>query len=108
LTKILAFSSKAKWLVRYSTHQYDTIMIMLMVLQIHSADELVLTELILENVLADFEPAEIVALLSAFVFQEKTDISQHSRQAWKGVKILSSASPKGQHFPDTASSYPLK
>lgn len=42
-------------------------------LQIHSADELVLTELILENALADFEPEEIVALLSAFVFQEKTD-----------------------------------
>ncbi|KAK4695409.1 antiviral helicase SKI2, partial [Lecanoromycetidae sp. Uapishka_2] len=40
---------------------------------IHSADELVLTELILENVLADFEPEEIVALLSAFIFQEKTD-----------------------------------
>ena len=41
--------------------------------QIHSADELVLTELILENTLADFEPEEIVALLSAFVFQEKTE-----------------------------------
>ncbi|KAJ9501039.1 Antiviral helicase ski2 [Exophiala xenobiotica] len=41
--------------------------------EIHSADELVLTELILENVLAQFEPEEIVALLSAFVFQEKTD-----------------------------------
>ncbi|ETI19488.1 hypothetical protein G647_09322 [Cladophialophora carrionii CBS 160.54] len=41
--------------------------------EIHSADELVLTELILENVLASFEPEEIVALLSAFVFQEKTD-----------------------------------
>ncbi|KAL9107716.1 MAG: hypothetical protein Q9227_007431 [Pyrenula ochraceoflavens] len=41
--------------------------------EIHSADELVLTELILENTLADFEPEEIVALLSAFVFQEKTD-----------------------------------
>ena len=36
-------------------------------------DELVLTELILENVLAEYEPEEIVALLSAFVFQEKTD-----------------------------------
>lgn len=44
-------------------------------MQIHSADELVLTELILENVLADFEPEEIVALLSAFVFQEKTDVT---------------------------------
>ncbi|KAL8714998.1 MAG: hypothetical protein Q9220_000955 [cf. Caloplaca sp. 1 TL-2023] len=42
--------------------------------QIHSADELVLTELILENALADFEPEEMVALLSAFVFQEKTDV----------------------------------
>ncbi|KAL8812283.1 MAG: hypothetical protein Q9223_001153 [Gallowayella weberi] len=42
--------------------------------EIHSADELVLTELILENVLAEFEAEEIVALLSAFVFQEKTDV----------------------------------
>ncbi|KAK5169368.1 Antiviral helicase ski2 [Saxophila tyrrhenica] len=41
--------------------------------EIHSADELVLTELVLENVLADYEPEEIVALLSCFVFQEKTD-----------------------------------
>ncbi|KAK3331272.1 NUC185 domain-containing protein [Apodospora peruviana] len=42
--------------------------------EVHSGDELVLTELILENVLADYEPAEIAALLSAFVFQEKTDM----------------------------------
>ena len=42
--------------------------------EIHSADELVLTELVLENVLADYEPEEIVALLSCFVFQEKTDV----------------------------------
>ena len=41
--------------------------------EIHSADELVLTELILDNVLAEYEPPEIAALLSAFVFQEKTD-----------------------------------
>ncbi|PYH77902.1 antiviral helicase [Aspergillus uvarum CBS 121591] len=41
--------------------------------EIHSSDELVLTELILENVLAEYEPEEIVALLSAFVFQEKTE-----------------------------------
>ncbi|KAM7193351.1 DSHCT (NUC185) domain containing protein [Rhypophila sp. PSN 637] len=41
--------------------------------EVHSSDELVLTELILENVLAEYEPAEIAALLSAFVFQEKTD-----------------------------------
>lgn len=42
--------------------------------EVHSGDELVLTELILDNVLADFEPAEIAALLSSFVFQEKTTI----------------------------------
>ncbi|KAH7010021.1 NUC185 domain-containing protein [Ilyonectria destructans] len=42
--------------------------------EVHSGDELVLTELILDNVLADYEPAEIAALLSAFVFQEKTDM----------------------------------
>ncbi|EWC44211.1 hypothetical protein DRE_06956 [Drechslerella stenobrocha 248] len=42
--------------------------------EINSANELVLTELILENTLADFEPEEMVALLSAFVFQEKTDV----------------------------------
>lgn len=41
--------------------------------EVHSVDELVLTQLVLENVLADFEPEEVVALLSAFVFQEKTD-----------------------------------
>ncbi|RUS21214.1 antiviral helicase, partial [Endogone sp. FLAS-F59071] len=39
--------------------------------EISSADELILTELILDNILGDFEPAEIVALLSCFVFQEK-------------------------------------
>ncbi|KAI9820336.1 MAG: hypothetical protein M1827_005958 [Pycnora praestabilis] len=42
--------------------------------EIHSADELVLTELILENTLAPYTPAETVALLSAFVFQEKTEV----------------------------------
>lgn len=33
-----------------------------------------LTELILENTLANYEPEEVVALLSCFVFQEKTDV----------------------------------
>ncbi|KAI8070677.1 NUC185 domain-containing protein [Gongronella butleri] len=41
--------------------------------EINSADELLLTELVLDNVFADFEPAEVVALLSAFVFQERSD-----------------------------------
>jgi len=42
--------------------------------EINSANELVLTELILENTFANYEPEEVVALLSCFVFQEKTDI----------------------------------
>ena len=42
--------------------------------QINSANELVLTELILENTLATYEPEEVVALLSCFVFQEKTEV----------------------------------
>ncbi|KIM88714.1 hypothetical protein PILCRDRAFT_2912 [Piloderma croceum F 1598] len=42
--------------------------------EINSTNELVLTELILENTLANYDPEEVVALLSCFVFQEKTDI----------------------------------
>ncbi|KAG2156698.1 ATP-dependent RNA helicase, partial [Suillus bovinus] len=42
--------------------------------EINSANELVLTELILENTLASYEPEEVVALLSCFVFQEKTEV----------------------------------
>ena len=33
-----------------------------------------LTELILENTLASYDPEEVVALLSCFIFQEKTDV----------------------------------
>ena len=43
-------------------------------LQINSAHELILTELILENTLAGYDPEEVVALISCFVFQEKTDV----------------------------------
>ncbi|KAI9264753.1 NUC185 domain-containing protein [Sporodiniella umbellata] len=41
--------------------------------EINSSDELLLTELVLDNVFADFEPAELVAILSCFVFQERSD-----------------------------------
>ncbi|KAL7750016.1 Antiviral helicase ski2 [Sorochytrium milnesiophthora] len=40
--------------------------------EINSGDELVLTELILNNMFGDLDVAETVALLSSFVFQEKT------------------------------------
>ncbi|KAM0746373.1 translation repressor [Meredithblackwellia eburnea MCA 4105] len=42
--------------------------------EINSANELVLTELILENTFSTYEPEEVVALLSCFIFQEKTDV----------------------------------
>ncbi|SGY79528.1 BQ5605_C008g05156 [Microbotryum silenes-dioicae] len=42
--------------------------------EINSANELILTELILDNTFATFEPEEVVALLSCFIFQEKTDV----------------------------------
>ncbi|KAG5438009.1 hypothetical protein PCANB_000356 [Pneumocystis canis] len=42
--------------------------------EINSAHELVLTELIFENSLVEFESEEIVALFSAFVFEEKTEL----------------------------------
>ncbi|KAF9210880.1 hypothetical protein BGZ59_008812 [Podila verticillata] len=39
--------------------------------EVNTADELILTELILDNMLSEFEPEEIVSLLSCFVCQEK-------------------------------------
>lgn len=42
--------------------------------EINSANELVLTELILENTLSKYTPEETVSLLSCFVFQEKTEM----------------------------------
>ncbi|OAA61896.1 DSHCT domain-containing protein [Niveomyces insectorum RCEF 264] len=42
--------------------------------EIRTADELVLTEVVLNNLLAGFEPAEIAALLSIFVYQGKDDM----------------------------------
>ncbi|KAI0101156.1 antiviral helicase [Daldinia grandis] len=63
--------------------------------EIHSADELVLTELILDNVLADYEPAEIAALLSAFVFQEKTEsVPNLTGSLERGMKTIIEISEK--------------
>ena len=38
----------------------------------NSVDELIVTELLLDNTFSTMEPAEIVALLSCFVFYEKS------------------------------------
>lgn len=67
--------------------------------EIHSADELVLTELVLENVLADYEPEEIVALLSCFVFQEKTDVSPNMTPALeRGLGTIVKISENVNHY----------
>ncbi|PSK55953.1 hypothetical protein B9Z65_4831 [Elsinoe australis] len=67
--------------------------------EIHSADELVLTELVLENVLADYEPEEIVALLSSFVFQEKTDAKPNMTAALeRGQETIIKISEKVNHY----------
>src|SRR5947207_831079 len=67
-------------------------------LQIHTADELVLTELILDNVLASYEPEEIVALLSAFVFQEKTEtVPNLTKNLEKGMETIVAISEKVNH-----------
>lgn len=41
--------------------------------QINSVNELVLSEVILDNMLAGYEAEEVVGLLSCFVFQEKAE-----------------------------------
>lgn len=57
--------------------------------QINSANELVLTELILENTFATYEPEEVVALLSCFIFQEKTDVEPLLTPTLEAVSSLS-------------------
>lgn len=44
--------------------------------EINSGWELIMTELILDNFLGDFEPEEIVALLSCFVYEGRTNDEQ--------------------------------
>src|ERR1700737_360944 len=57
--------------------------------QINSVNELILTELILDNTLGEFEPEEIVALLSAFVFEEKSDTEpQISPRLEEGKELI--------------------
>lgn len=47
--------------------------------EINSGWELVITELVLDNFLGDFEPEEIVALLSAFVYEGRTSQDEEAK-----------------------------
>jgi len=62
--------------------------------QINSVNELILTELILDNTLGEFEPEEIVALLSAFVFEEKTDVEPQITPRLEEVPPISADKPR--------------
>lgn len=59
--------------------------------QINSSNELVLTELILDNILADYTAEEVVALLSVFIFVEKTEsapeIPEKVQQVCRPVQV---------------------
>jgi superfamily II RNA helicase len=59
--------------------------------QINSANELILTELILDNTFASYEPEEVVALLSCFIFQEKTDVEPLLTPKLEEVRASSSS-----------------
>jgi len=52
--------------------------------QINAGDELLITELIFNGVLNDLDPHQIAALISCFVFQEKSDSQQRLQEELAG------------------------
>ena len=54
-------------------HNHNVVLKGRVACEINSGWELVLTELVLDNFLGDFEPEEIVALLSCFVYEGRTN-----------------------------------
>lgn len=53
-----------------------------------SQNELIITELIFRNILTELEPAEIAALMSALVFQEKTSSEPRLTKVLEKVSIV--------------------
>lgn len=51
-------------------------------------NELLITELILKNVLTVLQPAEIAALLSALIFQQRTNIEPTLTPNLDNVRII--------------------
>jgi len=49
------------------------VMAAFLAVQLNAVDELLCSEMIFENILTPLEPAEIAALLSTLVFEEKVD-----------------------------------
>ncbi len=63
--------------------------------EVNTCEEIIVTELIFEGILTDLEPREIVALLSALIFQEKvtdseldSELPERLRNACDNVRII--------------------
>lgn len=56
----------------YIDEQHNVVLKGRVACEVNSGWELIITELVLNNFLGDFEPAEIVALLSCFVYEGRT------------------------------------
>lgn len=54
------------------------------------SNELLITELILKNVLTVLQPAEIAALLSALIFQQRTDFEPNLPPNLTNVRVTDS------------------
>lgn len=52
------------------------------------SNELLITELILKNVLTVLQPAEIAALLSALIFQQRTDVEPQLTPTLANVCVI--------------------
>lgn len=77
---LLSSGKKVNRLILYRYHQLiplpsiPSFSLSPLTYQVNSADELVLTELVLDNFFSDYSAEEIAALLSCFTFQDKTDV----------------------------------
>lgn len=63
-----------------------------------SQNELIITELIFRNILTELEPAEIAALMSALVFQEKTSSEPRLTKVLEKVSIVNLCELNAKNF----------
>ncbi|KAI9188040.1 Antiviral helicase ski2 [Blastocladiella emersonii ATCC 22665] len=70
--------------------------------EINNCDELLLTELILNNFFADLDLAEVVAVLSVFLFQEKTDMDAELVKALTAAESRAATSSAAEATADAA------
>ncbi|KAF5833365.1 hypothetical protein DUNSADRAFT_10368 [Dunaliella salina] len=70
----------------------DTLLLICITSAVSTRDELLATELVFSGILKDLSPAEAVALISALVFQEKSDVEPELPEklsgAWKQLREI--------------------